>query len=119
MECVWKNKHTYINMEESVWSAVWQKNESQDQGKGIQEDSKISSGVRSGDMSGEEGAEKKKVVEMKMLRWMCVVTALDKIRNEKIRGSTKVGEISKKVEERGMWWYVHVTRRDTAGYQIA
>ena len=43
---------------------------------------------------------------------MCGVTRLDKIRNEKIRGSTKVGEISKKVQERRMRWYGHVVRRD-------
>ena len=46
--------------------------------------------------------EKMEVAEMKMLRWMCGVTRLDKIRNEKIRGTTKVGEISKKVQERRM-----------------
>ena len=46
--------------------------------------------------------EKMEVAEMKMLRWMCGVTRLDKIRNEKIRGSTKVGDISKKVQERRM-----------------
>ena len=32
-------------LEERVWSAVWQKNESQDQGKGKQDDSKTSNGV--------------------------------------------------------------------------
>ena len=42
--------------------------------------------------------KKVEVAEMKTLRWMCGVTRLDKIRNEKIRGSTKVGEISKKVQ---------------------
>ena len=49
---------------------------------------------------------------MKMLRWMCGVIRLDKIRNEKIRGSTTVGEISKKVQERRMRWYRHVMRKD-------
>ena len=56
--------------------------------------------------------KKVEVAEMKMLRWMCGVTRLDKISNEKIRGSTKVGEISKKVQERRMRWYGHVLRRD-------
>ena len=55
---------------------------------------------------------REEVAELKMLRWMCGVTRLDKIRNEKIRGSTKVGEISKKVQERRMRWYRHVMRRD-------
>ena len=32
--------------------------------------------------------------------------------NEKIRGTTKVGDISKKVQERRMRWYWHVMRRD-------
>ena len=40
---------------------------------------------------------------MRMLQWIgptCRVTKLDKIRNERIRGATKVGEITKKVQER-------------------
>ncbi|XP_063600550.1 uncharacterized protein LOC134776733 [Penaeus indicus] len=40
------------------------------------------------------------VFEMKMLRWMCGVTKLDKIWNERIRGTNKVVEASKKVQER-------------------
>ena len=44
--------------------------------------------------------KKLEVAEMRMLRWMCGVTKLDKIRNEIIRGTTKVGEIAKKVQER-------------------
>ena len=54
---------------------------------------------------------------MRMLRWMCGVTKLDKIRNERIRGTTKVGDI--RVEgiditfsKRGLKWYGHVMRRN-------
>ena len=39
------------------------------------------------------------------------VTKLDRIRNERIRGTTKVGEISKKVQESRLKWYGHVLRR--------
>ena len=56
--------------------------------------------------------KKLKVAEMRMLRWMCEVTKLDKIRNERIRGTTKVGEITKKVQERRLKWYGHVMRRE-------
>ena len=37
------------------------------------------------------------VAEMRMLRYMSGVTNLERIRNERIRGTTKVGYISKKV----------------------
>ena len=47
-----------------------------------------------------------------MLRWMSGVTKLDKIRNERIRGTQKVGEISKKVQESRLKWYGHVLRRE-------
>ena len=47
-----------------------------------------------------------------MIRWMCGVTKLDKIRNERIRGTTKVGEITKKVQEIRFKWYGHVMRRE-------
>ena len=49
---------------------------------------------------------------MRMLRWMCGVTKLGKIRNERTRGTTKVGEITKKVQERRLKWYGHVMRRE-------
>ena len=39
-------------------------------------------------------------------------TKLEKIRNERIRGTTKVGEIAKKVQERRLKWYGHVMRRE-------
>ena len=59
-------------------------------------------------------AQEKKldVAEMRMLRWMTGVTELDRIRNERIRGTTKVGEISRKVQESRLKWYGHVLRRE-------
>ena len=47
-------------------------------------------------------AQEKKldVAERRMLRWMCGVTRMDRVRNERIRGTTKVGEISKKMQNR-------------------
>ena len=43
---------------------------------------------------------------------MSGVTKLDRIRNERIRGTTKVEEISKKVQESRLKWYGHVLRRE-------
>ncbi len=40
-----------------------------------------------------------------MLRWMSEVTKLDRIRNERNRGTTNVGEIAKKVQESRLKWY--------------
>ena len=37
---------------------------------------------------------------MRMLRWMCGDTKLDKIRNEGATGTTKVREIAKKLQVR-------------------
>ena len=45
--------------------------------------------------------KKLEVAEMRILRWMCGV----------IRGTTKVGKITKKVQER-LKWYGHVMRRE-------
>ena len=49
-----------------------------------------------------------------MLRWMSGVTKLDRIRNERIRGTTKVREISKNVQDSTsrLKWYGHVLRRE-------
>ena len=59
-------------------------------------------------------AQEKKldVAEMRMLRWMSGVANPDRIRNGRIRGTTKVGDISKKVQESRLKWYGHVLRRD-------
>ena len=46
-----------------------------------------------------------------MVRWMSGVTKLDRIRNERIRGTKQVGEISKKVQESRLKWYEHALRR--------
>ena len=51
------------------------------------------------------------VAEMRMLRWMSGVTKLDRIRNERIRGTPKVGELSQTVPESRLRWYGHVLRR--------
>ena len=52
------------------------------------------------------------VAEMRMLRWMSRVAKLDRIRNDRIRGTTKVGDISKKVKGDRLKWYGHVLRRE-------
>ncbi|XP_048006510.1 uncharacterized protein LOC125241869 [Leguminivora glycinivorella] len=51
------------------------------------------------------------VTEMKMLRWMCGVTRLDRIRNEHVRGSLGVRDIADKLQESRLRWYGHVKRR--------
>ena len=48
---------------------------------------------------------------MRMLRWVFGVTRKDKIRNEHIRGTTRVAQASKKITERRLNWYGHVMRR--------
>ena len=52
------------------------------------------------------------VAEMRMLRWMSGVTKLSRIRNERITGTPKVGEISKKVQESRLKWFGHVVRSE-------
>ena len=97
----------------AVGSVVRQENEREDQGKVYR------TVLRPALMYGAETWALKKaqehtleVAEMRMLRRMCGVTKLDKIRNDRIRGTTKVGEITKKVDERRLKWYGHVVRRE-------
>ncbi|XP_063863902.1 uncharacterized protein LOC135102550 [Scylla paramamosain] len=55
---------------------------------------------------------KLEVAEMGMLRWMLGVTRRDKVRNNFIRGTAKVTEVTKKVQERRMRWFGHIKRRE-------
>ena len=48
---------------------------------------------------------------MRIIRWMFRVTKLDKIINERIRWTTKVGENAKEVQERRLKWYGQVKVR--------
>ena len=56
------------------------------------------------------------VTGMKMLRWMSGVTRRDKLRNRYIRGSARVTEVSKKVQEARLRWYGHLERREGEGH---
>ena len=100
-------------LEDSVWSVVRQENEREDQGKAYRTVVTPALIYWADTWALKKAQEKKaEVAEMRMLRWMCGVTKLDKIRNERIRGTTKVGEITKKVQERRLKWYGHVMRRE-------
>ena len=56
---------------------------------------------------------------MRMLKSMSgvSVTTLDRIRNERIRGTTKVGEISKKLQESRLKRHGQVLRRRICGQE--
>ena len=89
------------------------KNKFEYQGESIQDSCKTSNDVRCRDVGSEESTrEEVGCGKMRMLRWMSGVTKMDRIRNERIRGTTKVGEISKKVQESRLKWYGHVLRRE-------
>ena len=56
--------------------------------------------------------EKLHAAGIKMLRWTCGVSKIDKVGNNIIRVATKVVAISKKMQERRLQWYGHVRRRE-------
>ncbi|XP_070018806.1 uncharacterized protein [Nicotiana sylvestris] len=56
--------------------------------------------------------QKMKVVEMRMLRWMCRHTRKDKIMNEVIMDKVGVESVEDKLRESRLRWFGHVKRRD-------
>jgi len=56
-------------------------------------------------------AQKLKVVEMRMLSWMCGHTKRDKIRNEDIQNKVRVTPMEDKMREAKLRWFKHVRRR--------
>ena len=56
--------------------------------------------------------EEMEVTEMKILRFATRVTRKDKIRNEYVRGTAKVGRLGMKMREGRLRWYGYVMRRD-------
>ena len=54
------------------------------------------------------------VAEMKILRFALGVTREDRIKNEHVRGTEKLGQIRRKVRESRLRWYGHVKRREDA-----
>ncbi|XP_019237635.1 PREDICTED: uncharacterized protein LOC109217817 [Nicotiana attenuata] len=54
--------------------------------------------------------QKIKVVEIRMLRWMCGQTKLDKIKNEDIRVKVGVAPMEDKVRKARLRWFGHVKR---------
>nr|XP_009593913.1 uncharacterized protein LOC104090513 isoform X1 [Nicotiana tomentosiformis] len=55
--------------------------------------------------------QKMTVVEMRMLRWMCGHTRLDKIRNEVIRDKVGLAPVEDKMREARLRWFGYVKRR--------
>jgi hypothetical protein len=55
---------------------------------------------------------KMNVAEMKMLRFACGHTRMDKIENKDIRNKTKVTEMHRKIHEKRLRWYGHIQRRE-------
>jgi hypothetical protein len=52
------------------------------------------------------------VTEMRMVRWMCGVTRMNRITNKYMRGSLKVAIVTEIMRSNRLAWYGHVMRRD-------
>ena len=55
--------------------------------------------------------QRMRVAEMRMIRWSCGHTRLDKIRNEVIRAKIGVASIEDKMREVRLRWFGHLRRR--------
>lgn len=66
----------------------------------------VRSAMAHGAESQKKASEKRmEVAEMRMLRWMCAVMRRDTINNAKIKGTIKVVEVFRKVQEARLTWY--------------
>ena len=55
--------------------------------------------------------QKMRAAEMRMIRWICGQTRLDKIRNEVIRDKIEVASIEDKMRDARLRWFGHIRRR--------
>ncbi|XP_019259594.1 PREDICTED: uncharacterized protein LOC109237707 [Nicotiana attenuata] len=53
-----------------------------------------------------------KVAAMRMLRWMCEHSMLDRFRNEVILDKVRVAPVEEKIREASLRWFGHVKRRN-------
>ena len=51
------------------------------------------------------------VTEMRMLRWICGHTRMDRVRNDDIHDRLEVAPIEKKLVQHRLRWFGHVQRR--------
>jgi hypothetical protein len=56
-------------------------------------------------------AQQLSVAEMRMLRWICGHTRMDRVRNDDIRDRLGVAPIEEKLVQRRLRWFGHVQRR--------
>ena len=56
--------------------------------------------------------KKLEVAEMRMLRFECGITRLDKVKGEEVRSKLKVGQLGVKMREGRLRWFGHVVRRE-------
>jgi hypothetical protein len=53
------------------------------------------------------------VAEMRMLRWICVNTRRDRVRNDDIRERLGMAPVEEKLVQHRLRWFGHIQRRST------